>query len=65
MGLFLKLVVAILSSPPKDQRSRIEREYDAYGLTKEEKEIARREGYDPWDFEEEEMDGDSYYKDDT
>lgn len=66
MGLFLKLVVAILSSPQKDQRPRIEREYDAYDLTKEEKEIARREGYDPWDFEEEEeMDEDSYYKDDT
>lgn len=65
MGLFLKLVAAMLTSPPKSQKSKREREFDAYGLTEEEKRIARKEGYDPWDFEEDEMDEDGYYSDDT
>lgn len=65
MGIFLKLVAALLTSPSKPQTSKRERELDIYGLTEDEKDIARKEGYDPWDFEEDEMDEDSYYSDDT
>lgn len=64
MRLILNLLAALLSSHPKSEKLRREREYDAYGLTEEEKEIARKEGYDPWDFEEEDMDEDSYYGED-
>lgn len=54
---------AYLTSKP--QTSKRERELDIYGLTEDEKNIARKEGYAPWDFEEDEMDKDSYYSDDT
>lgn len=63
MGLFLDLLVALLGSPKRS--STRERDFDAYGLTEDEKKIARREGYDPWDFDEEEMDEDSYYNEDN
>ena len=65
MGIFLKLVAALLTSPSKPQTSKRELELDIYGLTEDEKDMARKEGYDPWDFEEDEMDEDSYYSDDT
>lgn len=65
MGLFLDLLVALLSSPNKSKGSKREREFDIYGLSEDEKEIARKEGYDPWDFEEEDMDEDSYYNEDN
>lgn len=65
MGLLLSLIEALLSSPNKSKVSNREREYNTYGLTEDEKKIAREEGYDPWDFEEEDMDEDSYYGDDS
>ena len=66
MGLLLKILAALLSSPSQPTRSsRLEREMDAYGLEEHEKELVRKGEYDPWDFEEEEMDEDSYYRDDT
>lgn len=66
MGLFLKILAALLSSPSQPTRSfRLEREMDAYGLEEHEKELVRKGEYDPWDFEEEEMDEDSYYRDDN
>ena len=65
MGIFLKLMAALLTSPSKPQTSKRELELDIYGLTEDEKNIARKEGYAPWDFEEDEMDKDSYYSDDT
>ena len=66
MGLFLKILAALLSSPRQPTRSfRLEREMDAYGLEEHEKELVRKGEYDPWDFEEEEMDEDSYYRDDN
>lgn len=67
MGLFLKVIAALLSSPshPTTRETKLEREMDAYGLEEHEKELVRKGEYDPWDFEEEEMDEDSYYRDDT
>ena len=66
MGLFLKILAALLSSPSQPTRSsRLEREMDAYALEEHEKELVRKGEYDPWDFEEEEMDEDSYYRDDN
>ena len=60
MGLFLKILAALLSSPSQPTRSsRLEREMDAYGLEEHEKELVRK------GFEEEEMDEDSYYRDDN
>lgn len=66
MGLLLKILAALLSSPSQpNHSSRLEREMDAYGLEEHEKELVRKGEYDPWDFEEEEMDEDSYYRDDS
>lgn len=66
MGLFLKLLFGGTSrdKPPK-RNAKLEKEMDAYGLSEEEKKLVRSGEYDPWDFEEEEMDEDSYYSDDT
>lgn len=66
MGLLLKILAALLSSPSQPTRSSsLEREMDAYGLEEHEKDLVRKGEYDPWDFEEEEMDEDSYYRDDN
>lgn len=45
--------------------AKLEKEMDAYGLFEEEKKLVRSGEYDPWDFDEEEMDEESYYSDDT
>ena len=43
MGLFLKILAALLSSPSQPTRSsRLEREMDAYGLEEHEKELVRK-----------------------
>lgn len=49
--------------PKKDVK--MEKEMEAYGLSEEEKKLVRSGEYDPWDFEEDEMEEDSYYSDDT
>lgn len=42
----------------------IEDDVELWGLTEEEKEIVKTTDYEPWDFEEEDMDEDSYYYED-
>ena len=37
---------------------------DNYGLSEEEKKLVRSGEYDPWQFEEEDMDEDDYYSED-
>ena len=49
--------------PKKDVK--MEKEMEAYGLSEEEKKLVRSGEYDPGDFEEDEMEEDSYYSDDT
>lgn len=47
-------------SSKKKKPSLFDKEADAHGLTEEEKKIAKEQGYDVWDFEEDD-DEDSYY----
>lgn len=70
MGLLLKLLLGLLDGGGQREkeagkRARLEQDMEAYGLSEEEKGLVRSGDYDPWDFEEEEMDEDSYYSDDT
>ena len=52
----------IFSNSKKKKPSLFDKEADAHGLTEEEKKIAKEQGYDVWDFEEDD-DEDSYYSD--
>lgn len=66
MGLLMKLLFGSRDKskePKKDVK--MEKEMEAYGLSEEEKKLVRSGEYDPWDFEEDEMEEDSYYSDDT
>lgn len=66
MGLLMKLLFGGTNEKKGQKKNaKLEREMEAYGLLEEEKKLVRSGEYDPWDFEEEEMDEDSYYSDDT
>lgn len=66
MSLLIKLLFRNGDRDKEQKKSaRLEKEMAAYGFSKEEKELVRSGEYDPWDFDEEEMDEDSYYSDDT
>jgi len=39
-------------------------ELDSYGLDEDEKKLVKEGAYDPWEFEEEDMDEDDYYAED-
>lgn len=41
-----------------------EDELDKYGLTDQEKEHVKNDDYDPWNFEEEDLEEDDYYNED-
>lgn len=43
---------------------KLERKMRSHGLSEDEKKLVRSGEYDPWNFEEEEMDEDDYYHDD-
>lgn len=60
MGLF-----DILDSVDNKNKSEYtEEELDAYGLEDWQKELVRSGEYDPWSFEEEDLEEDDYYHDD-
>lgn len=70
MGLLLKLLLGATTKSSKNQskdkkNEKLEREMKRYGLLEEEKKLVRSGEYDSWNFEEEEMDEDDYYHDDT
>ena len=71
MGILLKLLLGSGDKEKKDKGKaskksiKLEKEMEAYGLSEEEKKLVRSGEYDPWDFEEDEMEEDSYYSDDT
>lgn len=48
----------------KNSNTKLEREMNRHGLFEEEKKLVRSGQYDPWNFEEEELDEDDYYYDD-
>ena len=76
MGFFTDLFIASnvandeLKRQKKDHDNEgtyTDEELDAYGLTDEEKRLVREEGWDPWDFnddEDEEPEDDDYYGED-
>jgi len=39
-------------------------ELDEYGLNDDEKKLVKEDGYDPWNFDEEDLEEDDYYNDD-
>lgn len=75
MGLLLKLLLGssnkekakkTSAKPEQNKRNaKLEREMKAYGLSEEEKRLVRSGQYDPWNFEEEELEEDDYYFEDT
>jgi len=66
MGLLLKLLFGPgTEKAPKKKDMRLEREMNQYGLTDDEKKLVRAGECAPWNFEEEEMDEEDYYHDDT
>lgn len=66
MGLLLKLLFGSgQKKVPEKKNVHLEREMDRYGLTDKEKKLVRSGECDPWNFEEEEMDEEDYYHDDT
>lgn len=48
-----------------DNNVKLEQEMQRYGLFEDEKKLVRSGKYDPWSFEEEELDEDDYYHDDN
>lgn len=66
MGLLMKLLFGSGDKGKEPgKNAKMEKEMKAYGLSEEENELVRSGEYDPWDFEEDEMDEDGYYSDDT
>ena len=66
MGLLLKLLFGSGQKKVLEKKNVcLEREMDRYGLMDEEKKLVHSGEYDPWNFEEEEMDEEDYYHDDT
>ena len=56
---------SIFSSAPKkpEVNEKLEKEMNIYGLTPEEKEVCRQGYYEPYRFEEEDLEEDDYYDD--
>lgn len=48
----------------EDQDNYTDEELDEYGLDDAEKEHIKKDGYDPWNFDEEELEDDDYYNED-
>lgn len=53
----------LFGNDKKDNKAS-EKEMDFYGLNEQEKEEVRKGHYDPWDFEEDELEESDYYYDD-
>ena len=58
MGLFEDMFI---NDPNKSDREYTEEELDAYGLDEDEKEEVRNGNYDPWNFDDDEIEDDDYY----
>ena len=48
----------------KTKKRYSDEELDAYDLEDDEKELVQNDEYDPWNFEEEDLDEDDYHRDD-
>lgn len=65
MGLLLNLLFgSSKKANTKNRNTKLEHEMNRYGLFEDEKKLVRSGQYDPWNFEEEELDEDDYYYDD-
>lgn len=66
MGFLFSLLFGLgEKTSRKDRNTKSEREINRYGLFENKKKLARSGRYDPWNFEEEELDEDDYYHDDN
>lgn len=62
----LKTAKSLVDKTYKKIDEKLENEMEAYGLEEHEKELVRKEEYNPWDFETEEpFEDDDYYNDDV
>lgn len=65
MGFLLNLLFGFVENTNrKNSNTKLEREMNLFGLSEDEKKLVRSGQYDPWNFEEEELDEDDYYYDD-
>ena len=63
MGLF-ELLFGTDTKEQKNNSEYTDKELDSYGLEDWQKEEVKKGNYDPWNFEEEELEEDDYYSED-
>lgn len=58
------LITGLLKNISESNNDNKEKELDKYDLTEEEKEKVKKGEYEPWNFEEEDLEDDDYYYED-
>ena len=58
------LITGLLKNIAESNNDNKEKELDKYDLTEEEKEKVKKSEYEPWNFEEEDLEDDDYYFED-
>lgn len=62
--IFFALVIGLNEGSSSSKSSSLEKEIDNYGLEEWQKDLVRKGEYDPWNFEEEDLEEDDYYYED-
>ena len=62
--IFFALVIGLNESSIQSKSSTLKKEMDNYGLEEWQKDLVRKKEYNPWNFEEEDLEDDDYYYED-